>query len=109
VMVWDLNTNSPIQTIDVKGYVTDLAFSPDGFHLKTDIGTFKLEFGMGESHGENACTFHLRVEDDWILRHGHRTIWLPPELRGRQHAMSVLGVMALGCSSGSISFWEIDG
>jgi WD40 repeat protein len=109
LMVWDLNTNSPIQTIDAKEYVTDLAFSPDGFHLKTNIGTFKLKFGVGESHDDNSSIFHLQVRHDWILRHEHRTIWLPPELRGRAHAMSVLGVMALGCASGSISFWEIDG
>jgi WD40 repeat protein len=109
VMVWDLNTNSPIQTIDVKGYVRDLAFSTDGFYLKTNIGSFKLEFGVGTSHDDNTRIFHLQVGDDWILRHEHRTIWLPPELRGRAHTMSVLGVMVLGCASGSISFWEIDG
>jgi len=108
VMVWDLNTNSPIQTIDVKEYVTNLAFSPDGLNLNTNLGSFKLEFGVGESHDENASTFHLQVADDWILRHGHWTIWLPPELRGDAHAMSVVGVMVLGCSSGSISFWEVD-
>jgi uncharacterized protein with WD repeat len=108
VMVWDLNTNSPIQTIDVGGYVSDIAFSRDGFYLKTNIGSLKLESGVGLSHCENACAFHLQVEDDWILRHGHRTIWLPPELRGRASATSVLGVMALGCPSGSIPFWEID-
>jgi len=108
VVVWDLNTTLPIQTIDVKEYVTNPAFSPDGLNLNTNIGSFKLEFGVGESHDENACTFHLQVAEDWILRHGHRTIWLPPELRGHAHAMSVVGVMALGCSSGTVSFWEIE-
>jgi WD40 repeat protein len=108
VMVWDLNTNSPIQTIDVGGSVSDIAFSPDGFYLTTNIGILKLESGVGFSHCENACTLHLQVVDDWILRHGHRTIWLPPELRSRACTTSVLGVMALGCSSGSILFWEID-
>jgi WD40 repeat protein len=109
VMVWDLNTNSHVQTIDVGGYVSDLAFSPDGFYLKTNTGSFKLTSSAGESLDENAVSFHLQVRNEWIFRHGHRTIWLPPELRGRAHAMSVLGVMALGCASGSISFWEIDG
>ena len=108
VIVWDLNINLPIQTIDVEGYVTNLAFSPDGLSLNTNIGSFKLEFGVEESHDENVCTFHHQVADDWILRHGQRTIWLPPELRGHAHAMSVAGVMALGCSSGSVSFWEIE-
>jgi WD40 repeat protein len=74
VIVWDLNTTSPIQTIDVKEYVTNLAFSSDGLSLNTNIGSFKLEFGVGESHDENACTFRHQVADDWILRHGQRTI-----------------------------------
>jgi WD40 repeat protein len=108
IMVWDLNRNLPIKTIDVKEYVTDLAFSADGFNLNTNIGGFKLEFGVRESHDDNACISHLLVGDDWIFRHEHRTIWLPPELRGRAHAVSVRGVMALGCASGSVSFWEID-
>jgi WD40 repeat protein len=108
VMVWDSNTNSPIQTIDVERSVSDLAFSSDGFYLKTNIGSFKLKSVVGVSHKQKACSFHLQVWDDWILRHGHRTIWLPPELRGLACATSVLGVMALGHSSGSISFWEID-
>ena len=108
VIVWDLNTNSPLQTIYVKRYVTNLAFSPDGLNLNTNIGSFKLEFGAGESRDKNACAFQLQSADDWILRHGHRTIWLPPELRGHAHAMSVAGVMALGCSSGSVLFWEIE-
>ena len=108
VMVWDLNTNSLVQTINVGGYVAHLAFSPDGFHLKTNTGSFRLKPIMGESHDENACSFHLRVGDDWILRHGHRTIWLPPELRALRSATSVFGSsVALGHSSGTISLWEI--
>jgi WD40 repeat protein len=109
VMVWDLNTKSPVQTISVGGPVSDLAFFRDGTYLTTNIGSFKLDSVVGESHDEKACPSHLQVRDDWIHRHGYRTIWLPPELRGHAHAMSVLGVMALGCASGSISFWEIDG
>jgi WD40 repeat protein len=108
VMVWDLNTNSPFQTIDVGRYVLDLAFSPDGFYLKTNTGSFKLKSAVGESHDENACSFHLQVGYDWIHRHGYRTIWLPPELRDTGSAASVFGsFMALGHSSGTISFWEI--
>jgi WD40 repeat protein len=107
-VVWDLNTNSPVQTIDVGRYVSDLAFSPDGFYLKTNTGSFKLQSVVGESHDENACSFHLQVRDDWILRHGSRTIWLPPELRAPGFATSVFrSFVAFGHSSGAISFWEI--
>jgi WD40 repeat protein len=108
VMVWDLNTNSHVQTIDVGGYVSDLAFSPDGFYLKTNTGSFKLTSVVGESHDENAVSFHLQVGDEWIFRHGHRTIWLPPELRAPGSVTSVFGsCIAFGHSSGAISFWEI--
>jgi WD40 repeat protein len=108
VMVWDLNTNSQVQTIDVGGYVSYLAFSPDGVYLKTNIGSFKLESVVGQSYGETACSSHLQVRDDWIHRHGYRMIWLPPELRASGYTTSVLGSsVALGHSSGTISFWEI--
>jgi WD40 repeat protein len=108
VMVWDMNTNSLVQTIDVGGYVSDLAFSPDGFYLKTNTGSFKLQSVVGESHDENACSFHLQVRDDWILRHGYRTIWLPPELRAPRFVTSVSrSFIAFGHLSGTILFWEI--
>ena len=76
-IVWDLNTNSSIQTIHVGGYVSDIAFSPDGFYLKTNTGSFKLKSAVGASEDGNTCDPHLQVGKDWILRYGHRTIWLP--------------------------------
>jgi hypothetical protein len=77
--------------------------------VEKSYSTFKLESGVGKSYDDKACSFHLQVRGHWILRHEQRAIWLPPELRGRTHATSVLGVMALGCATGSISFWEIVG
>jgi WD40 repeat protein len=108
IMVWDLNGISPIETINVEGHVSDLAFSADGFYLKTNTGSFKLKSRVGVLHDENACSLYLQVWEDWILRHGRKTIWLPPELRPYQGAASVRGAfMAFGHSSGIVSFWEI--
>jgi WD40 repeat protein len=108
VMVWDLDRNSLVQTIDVGGYVSDLAFSAVGDYLHTNIGNFKLEPAMGRSHDGDVCFPHLRVEDDWIHLHGYRTIWLPPELRAPRYSTSVSGsFVALGHLSGAISFWAI--
>jgi DNA-binding beta-propeller fold protein YncE len=106
VMVWDLNMNLPDQTIDVGRSMSDLAFSPDGFYLKTNNGRFKLKSAVGVSQDENTCSVHLQVDEDWVLQHGHRTIWLPPELRPTACATSVFEILALGHSSGAISFWE---
>jgi WD40 repeat protein len=108
VMVWDLHKTPPVETINVGDYVSDLAFSADGLYLKTNTGNFKLESSVGISHDENACFLYLQVREDWILRHGHKTIWLPPELRSYQGAASVRGAfIAFGHSSGIVSFWEI--
>jgi WD40 repeat protein len=108
VMVRDLNKISPIETINVDGYVSDFAFSADGFYLKTNTGNFKLESSVGISHDENACFLYLQVREGWIHRHGHKTIWLPPELRPYLRVASVHGAfMAFGHSSGTVSFWEI--
>jgi WD40 repeat protein len=108
VMVWGLHKTLPIEMINVGDYVSDLAFSADGLYLKTNTGNFKLESSVGISHDENACFLYLQVREDWILRHGHKTIWLPPELRSYQGAASVRGAfIAFGHSSGIVSFWEI--
>jgi WD40 repeat protein len=109
VMVWDLNTYSMIQTFDVDGYVSDIAFSLDGFYLNTNTGSFKLKSPAGGVlQDENTGSLHLQVGEYWILRHEHRTIWLPPELRPTACATSVFGIVAVGHSFGVISFWEIN-
>jgi WD40 repeat protein len=108
IFMWDLNKISPVETIDVEGFVTDLTFSADGSCLKTNISVFKLKTPTAISHDENASSFHLQVREDWILRHGHKTIWLPPEFRPALRAALVRGAfMAFGHPSGTVSLWEI--
>ena len=110
VIVWDLTMNTRMEVIDVKDYVSDFAFSADGFYLKTNFGSFKLKVGIGGSHSVDACAIHLRYQKEWILRHGHKMIWLPPELRPDGHAAAIRGeIMAFGHSSGTVTFWEISG
>jgi hypothetical protein len=108
--VWDLSTNSLIEVIIVEGYVSDLAFSADGVYLKTNVGSFKLKVAVGGSHSEDACSSHVQTEKEWILWHGHKMIWLPSELRPNGPATAIRGeTMALGHSSGAVTFWEISG
>jgi WD40 repeat protein len=108
VSLWDLTTNTLMEVIDVGSYISDLAFSADGLFLKTNVGSFKLEVGVGGSHSERACSIHLQYQKEWILRHGHKMIWLPPELRPFGSATAIYGeIMALGHLSGIVTFWEI--
>jgi WD40 repeat protein len=110
VIIWDLTSNTLMEKIDVEGYVSDLAFSAGGFYLKTNSGSFKLKVGVGGSHSEEACVMHLQYQKEWILRHEHKMIWLPPELRPGGHATAIRGeIMAFGHSSGTVTFWEISG
>jgi WD40 repeat protein len=97
VIVWDVNNFSLMENIIVKGYVSDLAFSADGFYLKTNNGSFKLKSAVGVSYDENDCFLRLAIRRHWISRHRHKTIWLPQELRRHNYAASVCGpFMALG-------------
>ena len=108
ILLWDLSKISTVETIDERGHVSDLAFSPDGFYLKTNTGGFKLKSAEGVSSDENACYLDLQVREDWLLRHGHKMIWLPPGLRAFQDVASFpQAIMALGHSSGTVSFWQI--
>lgn len=88
--------------------MSNLAFSADGSYLKTKTGSFKLKSTVGVSHDENISFLHLQFRENWILRHGLKTIWLLPELRPHIHAASIRGAfMAFGHSSGTVSLWEI--
>ena len=110
VTVWDLTTNTPMEEIDVEGYVSELAFSADGFYLMTNVDCFKLMVGVGGSHSEGACVMHLQYQKEWILRHGHKMIWLPPVLRSYRITTAIRGeIIAFGHSSGAVTFWEISG
>jgi len=108
VVLRDLNEISSIETVNVGRYVSALAFSADGFYLKINVGSFKLKSTVGVSCDENAYFPHLQVQEDWILRHEQKAIWLPPELRPHRRAASVhRAFMAFGHLSGTISLWEI--
>jgi WD40 repeat protein len=107
VIVWDVNNFSLMENITVNGHVSDLAFSADGFYLKTNNGSFKLKSAVGVSYDENDCFLRLAIRRHWISRHRHKTIWLPQELRRYNYAASVCGpFMALGHSSGTVPPWE---
>jgi hypothetical protein len=109
-MMWDLSTNSLVEVIDVEGYVSDLAFSSDGFYLKTNVGSFKLKIAVRGPHGDDVRSTHLQFQKEWILRHGYKTIWLPSELRPVRFGTAIRGeIMAFGHSSGTVTFWEISG
>jgi hypothetical protein len=83
-----MNNFSLMENITVNGYVSDLAFSADGFYLKTNNGSFKLKSAVGVSYDENDCFLRLAIRRHWISRHRHKTIWLPQELR--RHSSSTV-------------------
>jgi WD40 repeat protein len=108
VIVWDLKNTSLIETISVGGFVSKLSFSADGRYLKTNIGSFELKSRVAVSFSDATYPHHLQVHGEWILRHGHKMIWVPPELRPLPHATAIHGAnVVFGLSSGAVSFWEI--
>jgi WD40 repeat protein len=66
-------------------------------------------YSMSISSHEDTHTSNLQIEEEWICRHDHKIIWLPPELRPcRQRATAIRGsIMVFGHSSGKVSFWKI--
>jgi WD40 repeat protein len=108
VLLWNLNKPSLVEKITEEKHISNLEFSPNGSYLKTNTGSFKLKSAVGVSSDESACCFDLQVQENWILRYGQKMIWLPPNFRVfRGVALFSKVTIALGHSSGTVSFWEI--
>jgi WD40 repeat protein len=108
VIVWDVQNTLPIEEISVGGLFLKLPFSADGLYLKKNFGSFELKSPVAVPHSDITYPHHLQVHGEWILRHGHKMIWVPPELRPLPYATAFHGAnVASGHLSGSVSFWEI--
>lgn len=104
VRVWDANTGVSLKIVDTQMTIMDLTFSTDGLYLQTNTGRLGIR-----PADENATACHVRLQGNWIVRNGHKVIWVPPGHRPEGTVAAVHGaVMAFGHASGRVSFWAID-
>ncbi|KAJ5159658.1 uncharacterized protein N7482_006662 [Penicillium canariense] len=108
--IWNVTTSTLQQVIEVDPATTDLHFSLDSSCLTSSLGILKIQPETQTSwfpvtHAQSpGAGFKMLVHDGrWILLHGERVLWLPPEYRPTCSAVSG-STLALGHASGLVSF-----
>ncbi|KAB8257974.1 hypothetical protein BDV32DRAFT_139956 [Aspergillus pseudonomiae] len=105
VRLWDPATGALQQTLRTDKTVTKLAFSEDGSHLSTNLGSLPIQ---------SICDFHMPsspksgikiylTQQNWLTVDGKQILWLPPEARPMSLAVAENQVV-LGQMSGRVSF-----
>ncbi|KAG7403810.1 Vegetative incompatibility protein HET-E-1 [Fusarium oxysporum f. sp. rapae] len=107
IRIWDAETGECNGIVPVAGYVKDLSFTPDGHGIVTNLGVFLPTSGSQSNAGSAmpwqssdtpilACT-----NSTWVTAAGKDLLWLPPECRNGQVAVSG-STVAIGCQSGRV-------
>jgi len=103
VRLWDFETAALQQTILIEGDTYNLAFSNDGLHLTTDIGS--IDLGSLSSSSIQATTwssFFLDKSRSWITWKGYNILWLPSEYWPTHQAVHD-NLFVMGNASGRVT------
>ena len=107
VRLWDAVTGAALRMLEGhSGSVISVAFSTLGQYLITNRG----ELGVSSLQLSPDPLEQLRtlfVSNDWVAEEGANILWLPPDYRATCVAVRD-GTVALGYSSGSISFLKFE-
>jgi WD40 repeat protein len=109
VRLWDIESATALRTFGIHGdwIIHRLSFSTDDSYLNTTIGTIRLDEAHHPTSPMNLESRALFVFEDWVMLGSARLLWLPADHRAT--CVSVDGPrMALGHSSGRVSFWCFD-
>ncbi|KAH7202846.1 WD40-repeat-containing domain protein, partial [Fusarium oxysporum] len=112
IRIWDAETGKCKEIVPLDGYADVLSFTADERGIVTDRGVFALTGGL-QSYAEPTI---LRQSSDapilactditWITAAGNDLLWLPPECRNGEVAVSGSTVV-IGCRSGRLVFLSI--
>ena len=102
VRLWDTATGALQQIWSVGGTATLLEFSPDGSHLRTNLGSLEIQ-SRCDTGSPNVNLKIFIEQGQWITLNDERVLWLPPE--SRPSCLAIHGsVLAIGHASGRVSF-----
>jgi WD40 repeat protein len=114
VWLWDAGSGRPFRSVQLRVTIKELSFSSSGQFLHINDGRLLVRsFELLSHHpsewqiewmSEKTCAFSL--SGDWIEEDDEPIFWLPPEYRGTCIAVSN-ELIALGHSSGNVSFFEL--
>ncbi|RKK77375.1 hypothetical protein BFJ68_g17978, partial [Fusarium oxysporum] len=107
IRIWNAETGECEDVVPLDGYAHVISFTPDGSGIVTNHGVFALTGGSQSRAGPVmpwqssevpilACT-----DSTWITAAGKDLLWLPPECRNGEVAVSGSTVV-IGCQSGRV-------
>jgi WD40 repeat protein len=106
IRIWDAETGE-CEDIIPCDYAYVLSFATDGRGIVTDRGVFAISGGL-QSHAEPAMLRQSSeapilacTDGTWITATGQDLLWLPPECRNGEVAISGSTVV-VGCQSGRV-------
>src|SRR5271154_658373 len=108
VRLWDTATGAAQGTLTLDVVIRNLSFSASGQYLKTDRGVLDIiSFRTDVSFSSSNYLRGLFVSSNWVAEEKENILWLPPDYRAT--CVTVWnGIVALGHSSGDISFLEFN-
>ena len=108
VRLWNTATGAARGTFTFDILIQNLSFSASGQYLKTDRGVLDISsFHTGVSFFPSNYLRGLFVSSNWVAEDKENILWLPPDYRAT--CVTVWnGIVALGHSSGGISFLEFN-
>jgi WD40 repeat protein len=106
VRLWDAKTGAAQRRLNVDTIVRSPSFFSCGRHLQANNRVLDIVFFPSSTTSYSSeCLHGLYVGNDWVTEEMENILWLPPDYRGTYAAIRN-GVVALGSSSGRVSFLE---
>ncbi|KAG7414192.1 Vegetative incompatibility protein HET-E-1 [Fusarium oxysporum f. sp. rapae] len=108
IRIWDAGTGECEDVVSLHGYANVISFTLDGRGIVTDRGIFPLTCDYSQSRPDSAMPWQSShapmlacTDSTWVTVAGNDLLWLPPECRNGNIAVSGSRV-AIGCQSGRV-------
>ncbi|WXC53981.1 hypothetical protein QX201_013625 [Fusarium graminearum] len=107
IRIWNAETGECKEIVPLDGSAHILSFATDGRGIITDRGTFPLTCGLQSRPGSampwqsSHAPMLVCIDSTWVTAAGKDFLWLPPECRNGEVAVSG-STVAIGCRSGRV-------
>ncbi|CAG1997953.1 unnamed protein product [Fusarium graminearum] len=107
IRIWNAEIGECKEIVPLDGSAHVLSFATDGRGIVTDRGTFPLTCGLQSRPGSampwqsSHAPMLACIDSTWVTAAGKDFLWLPPECRNGEVAVSG-STVAIGCRSGRV-------
>jgi WD40 repeat protein len=105
IKLWDTDTGTVQQSIEIGTAITRVSFSKSGPYLETDKGLVRISDPGNDMPPDQQPECNIFVADRWVVRDGENVLWLPPNYRVACVIVQS-DVVVLGHASGRVTLLE---